>query len=49
MFYIAGPGHSAPAILSNCYLEGTYSEAYPEKNLDETGMLRLFQAFSFPG
>ena len=49
MFYIAGPGHGAPAILSNCYLEGTYSEVYPEKSLDETGMLRLFQAFSFPG
>jgi xylulose-5-phosphate/fructose-6-phosphate phosphoketolase len=49
MFYIAGPGHGAPAVLSNCYLEGTYSEVYPEKSLDETGMLRLFQAFSFPG
>ena len=49
MFYIAGPGHGAPAVLSNCYLEGTYSEVYPEKSVDETGMLRLFQAFSFPG
>lgn len=49
MFYIAGPGHGAPAVLSNCYLEGTYSEIYPEKSLDEAGMLRLFQAFSFPG
>ena len=49
MFYICGPGHGAPAVLSNCYLEGTYSEIYPEKSLDEAGMLRLFQAFSFPG
>ncbi len=49
MFYISGPGHGAPAVLANCYLEGTYSEIYPEKSLDETGMLRLFQAFSFPG
>lgn len=49
MFYVAGPGHGAPAVLSNCYLEGTYSEIYPEKSLDEAGMLRLFQAFSFPG
>jgi xylulose-5-phosphate/fructose-6-phosphate phosphoketolase len=49
MIYIAGPGHGAPATISNCYLEGTYSEVYPEKSQDETGMLRLFQAFSFPG
>jgi xylulose-5-phosphate/fructose-6-phosphate phosphoketolase len=49
MFYICGPGHGAPAVISNCYLEGTYSEIYPEKSLDEAGMLRLFQAFSFPG
>lgn len=49
MIYISGPGHGAPAMLSNCYLEGTYSEIYPEKSQDEAGMLRLFQAFSFPG
>jgi xylulose-5-phosphate/fructose-6-phosphate phosphoketolase len=49
MFYISGPGHGAPAVISNCYLEGTYSEIYPEKSLDEAGMLRLFRAFSFPG
>jgi len=49
MIYISGPGHGAPAVLSNCYLEGTYSEIYPEKSQNETGMLRLFQAFSFPG
>jgi xylulose-5-phosphate/fructose-6-phosphate phosphoketolase len=49
MIYISGPGHGAPAVLSNCYLEGTYSEVYPEKSQDEAGMLRLFRAFSFPG
>jgi len=49
MMYISGPGHGAPAMISNCYLEGTYSEIYPEKSQDEAGMLRLFQAFSFPG
>lgn len=49
MIYISGPGHGAPAVLSNCYLEGTYSEVYPEKSQDEVGMLRLFRAFSFPG
>ena len=49
MMYISGPGHGAPAVISNCYLEGTYSEIYPEKSQDETGMLRLFRAFSFPG
>jgi xylulose-5-phosphate/fructose-6-phosphate phosphoketolase len=49
MMYISGPGHGAPAVISNCYLEGTYSEIYPEKSQDEAGMLRLFQAFSFPG
>jgi xylulose-5-phosphate/fructose-6-phosphate phosphoketolase len=49
MIYIAGPGHGAPAMLSNAYLEGTYSEIYPEKSQDEAGLLRLFQAFSFPG
>lgn len=49
MIYIAGPGHGAPATISNCYLEGTYSEVYPEKSADEAGMLKLFQAFSFPG
>ena len=49
MLYIAGPGHGAPATISNCYLEGTYSEIYPEKSYDEAGMLKLFRAFSFPG
>ena len=49
MMYISGPGHGAPAVISNCYLEGTYSEIYPEKSQDEAGLLRLFRAFSFPG
>ncbi len=49
MIYISGPGHGAPAVISNCYLEGTYSEIYPEKSMDEAGLLRLFRAFSFPG
>ncbi len=49
MIYISGPGHGAPAMISNCYLEGTYSEIYPEKSYDEAGLLKLFRAFSFPG
>jgi xylulose-5-phosphate/fructose-6-phosphate phosphoketolase len=49
MIYISGPGHGAPAVIANCYLEGTYSEIYPQKSQDEGGMLRLFRAFSFPG
>ena len=49
MIYVSGPGHGAPAVISNCYLEGTYSEVYPEKSLDAAGMLNLFRAFSFPG
>ena len=49
MIYISGAGHGAPAVISNCYLEGTYSEIYPEKSQDEGGVLKLFRAFSFPG
>jgi xylulose-5-phosphate/fructose-6-phosphate phosphoketolase len=49
MIYISGPGHGAPAVISNCYLEGVYSEIYSEKSQDEAGMLKLFRAFSFPG
>jgi xylulose-5-phosphate/fructose-6-phosphate phosphoketolase len=49
MIYLAGPGHGAPASISNCYLEGTYSEVYPEKSQNEKGMANLFRAFSFPG
>jgi len=49
MIYISGPGHGAPAMLSNAYLEGTYSEIYPEKSEDEEGMRKFFKEFSFPG
>ena len=49
MIYISGPGHGAPAVISNAYLEGTYSEIYPEVSQDEEGMRNLFRAFSFPG
>lgn len=49
MIYIAGPGHGSPAILSNAYLEGTYSEVYPEMSQDEPGMCKFFKQFSFPG
>ena len=47
--YISGPGHGAPAILSQAYLEGTYSEVYPDKSEDLAGMQRFFKQFSFPG
>jgi len=47
--YISGPGHGAPAVLANAYLEGTYTEIYPDKTLDEDGMRRFFRQFSFPG
>ena len=49
MFYITGPGHGGPALVANAYLEGTYSEVYPNVSLDEEGMKRLFTQFSFPG
>jgi xylulose-5-phosphate/fructose-6-phosphate phosphoketolase len=49
MLYISGPGHGGPALLSNVYLEGTYSEVYPKISQDEKGMKRLFRQFSFPG
>ncbi|MFN2157273.1 MAG: phosphoketolase, partial [Anaerolineae bacterium] len=49
VIYVAGPGHGAPAILANVYLEGTYSEVYPEISEDEAGMRRLFRQFSTPG
>ncbi len=49
MIYIAGPGHGGPALVANTYLEGTYSELYPEVSQDEPGMQRLFKQFSFPG
>jgi xylulose-5-phosphate/fructose-6-phosphate phosphoketolase len=49
MFYIAGPGHGGPAIVGNVYLEGTWSEIYPNVTQDEAGMKKLFTQFSFPG
>jgi hypothetical protein len=49
MFYIAGPGHGGPAIVSNVYLEGTWSEVYPDIMQDEAGLQKLFKQFSFPG
>ena len=49
MIYIAGPGHGAPAIVSNVYLEGTYTEVYPNITQDEEGLKKLFTQFSFPG
>ena len=47
--FISGPGHGAPAVLSQAYLEGTYSEVYPDKSEDLAGMQRFFKQFSFPG
>lgn len=49
LIYIAGPGHGAPATLANAYLDGTYSEIYPDRSQDEEGMRQLFRLFSFPG
>ncbi|HEV2635674.1 MAG TPA: phosphoketolase family protein [Actinocrinis sp.] len=49
MFYVAGPGHGGPALVANTYLEGTYSEIYPDVGQDEAGMKKLFTQFSFPG
>ena len=49
MIYISGPGHGGPALMSNVYLEGTYSEVYPNISQDEAGMKALFKQFSFPG
>ncbi len=49
MFYVAGPGHGGPALVGNTYLEGTYSEVYPNVSQDVSGLKRLFKQFSFPG
>jgi xylulose-5-phosphate/fructose-6-phosphate phosphoketolase len=49
MIYISGPGHGGPAVVANTYLEGTYSEIYPDVSRDEAGLRRLFRQFSFPG
>ncbi|CAK7222354.1 hypothetical protein SBRCBS47491_004838 [Sporothrix bragantina] len=48
-YFVSGPGHGAPAVLSQAYLEGTYSEVYPEKSEDVEGMQKFFKYFSFPG
>lgn len=49
MIYLSGPGHGGPAVVANTYLEGTYSETYPNISRDEAGLRRLFVQFSFPG
>jgi xylulose-5-phosphate/fructose-6-phosphate phosphoketolase len=49
VLYISGPGHGAPATLANSYLEGVYSEVYPDRSQDEAGMQKFFKSFSFPG
>jgi xylulose-5-phosphate/fructose-6-phosphate phosphoketolase len=49
MIYVIGPGHGGPGIVANAYLEGTYSEVYPNISPDAEGMRRLFKQFSFPG
>jgi len=49
VLYVTGPGHGGPGIVANTYLEGTYSEIYPQIGRDEEGLRRLFRQFSFPG
>jgi len=49
MIFLTGPGHGGPALVANTWLEGTYSQVYPEVSMDEDGMRRLFKQFSFPG
>jgi len=49
MLYISGPGHGGPALVANTYLEGTYSETYPNITPDQAGLKKLFRQFSFPG
>jgi len=49
MIYMAGPGHGAPGVLGPVYLEGSYSEIYPDKSMDEEGLRLFFKEFSFPG
>src|SRR5580693_3846788 len=49
MIYVSGPGHGGPALVGNTYLEGTYSEIYPNISQDEAGLQKLFLQFSFPG
>src|SRR5881628_2694297 len=47
--YVAGPGHGGPGLVANTYLEGTYSELYPNISQTEEGLKKLFKQFSFPG
>src|SRR6476659_589151 len=49
MIYIIGPGHGGPSLVAHAYLEGTYSEYYPNISQDAAGMQKLFKQFSFPG
>ena len=49
VIYITGPGHGGPGLVANTYLEGTYSEIYPNISQDEEGLKKLFKQFSFPG
>jgi xylulose-5-phosphate/fructose-6-phosphate phosphoketolase len=49
MIYVIGPGHGGPALVAHAYLEGTYSEVYPDMSQDEEGLRKLFKQFSFPG
>jgi len=49
MIYVAGPGHGGPTVVANTYLEGTYTEVYPDISQDEVGPKKLFKQFSFPG
>jgi xylulose-5-phosphate/fructose-6-phosphate phosphoketolase len=49
MIYVAGPGHSGPALAANTWLEGSYNEHYPNVSRDAEGMHQLFRQFSFPG
>ncbi len=49
MIFVVGPGHGGPGVVANVWLEGTYSELYPDVSQDEAGMQRLFKQFSFPG
>jgi xylulose-5-phosphate/fructose-6-phosphate phosphoketolase len=49
MIYLTGPGHGGPALVANTYLEGSYSELYPDVSQDTEGMKKLFKQFSFPG
>src|ERR1700733_14209146 len=49
MIFVCGPGHGGPGVVANTWLEGTYSELYPNISRDAQGMQRLFKQFSFPG